>query len=173
MLPKGSNDSSQFKTFEEARAAIESLVPEQSTMAELTAKGIDPAKHPNSALLTYAEVVRRFVPGSILTRDDLDPGVNACLRAREACRGVELIASRIARDREGNFFADFFNFSRRTVTTGWRFNAMVLLVNDVVVYRTWGGQANVNELEVRTNPLGPLQDIGPSTIPSPGTIPIK
>lgn len=64
----------------------------------------------------------------------------------------------------GNFFADFANFSRHSVTTGWRFNALILRVHDVVVYRAWGGKPNVNEVEHHTNPLGPLQDMGPSII---------
>jgi hypothetical protein len=105
-----------------------------------------------------------FAPGSVISKQDLDPGVVACLEAKDACRGLDMVASRIAKVRSGNFFADFLNFSRRTDTTGWRFNAVILLVNDVVVYRTWGGQPAVNETEVHTNPLGPLQDVGPSTV---------
>ena len=46
---------------------------------------------------------------------DLDPGVLACLEARDACRA-------------------------------------------------WGGQPRVNDTEVQTNPLGPLQDIGPALV---------
>jgi hypothetical protein len=72
--------------------------------------------------------------------------------------------ARISKARTGNFFADFINFKRRTETTGWRFNALILMVNDVVVYRAWGGQPVVNEVEVNTNPLGPFQDMGPAVI---------
>jgi hypothetical protein len=164
LLPKSKNESSEFKSFEEARLAIEGLTPMKSTLGNLSTLGIDPVKHPNTTILTHADVVRRFVPGSVLGKNDLDPGVVSCLEARDACRGMDVVATRIERNRTGNFFADFFNFSRRTDTTGWRFNAVILLVNDVVVYRTWGGQPLVNETEVRTNPLGPLQDSGPSTV---------
>jgi hypothetical protein len=66
--------------------------------------------------------------------------------------------------RTGNLLADFTNFSRRSETTGWRFSALVLLVNDLVVYRSWSGQPSVNEIEVNTNPLGPLQEMGPAII---------
>jgi hypothetical protein len=164
LLPKAQTDSSAFATFDEARSKIESLVPEQSNIQTLMDMGIDPAKNSNITLLTHAAVVRRFVPASILSKDDLDPGVVACLEARDACRGLEIIASKIARNREGNFFLDFFAFKQRTETTGWRFNAVVLLLNDVVVYRSWGGQPVVNESDVRTSPLGPLQNMGPSAV---------
>jgi hypothetical protein len=33
-----------------------------------------------------------------------------------------------------------------------------------VVYRAWGGQPKVNEIEVNTNPLGPLQEMGPALL---------
>jgi hypothetical protein len=164
LLPTSKTVLSEFQSFEEARLTIEGLVPTKSTLGNLNSLGIDPVKHPNTTILTHADVVRRFVPGSVLGKSDLDPGVVSCLEARDACRGLDVVATHIERNRIGNFFADFFNFSRRTDTTGWRFNAVILLVNDVVVYRTWGGQPSVNETEVRTNPLGPLQDSGPSAV---------
>ncbi|MBK9574727.1 MAG: hypothetical protein IPO43_19450 [Rhodoferax sp.] len=90
--------------------------------------------------------------------------VVVCLEARDACHGLEIVGSRIVKARTGNFVADFSNFRRRTETTGWRFNALILFVDDLVVYRSWGGQPKVSEVEVTHNPLGPLQDVGPSLI---------
>lgn len=173
LLPQSKSESSSFKSFEAARAAIEGLVPMQSDLSTLSKIGIDPAKHPNTTILTHADVVRRFVPGSVLGKQDLDPGVVSCLEARDACRGLDVVASRVNKDRTGNFLADFFNFSRRTDTTGWRFNAVVLLVNDKVVYRNWGGQPVLNETEVHNNPLGPLQDSGPSTVSVPPSVIVR
>jgi hypothetical protein len=170
LLPKSKTESTVFKSFEEARKAIEGLVPMQSNLSTLAAIGIDPAKHPNTTILTHADVVRRFVPGSVLGKQDLDPGVVSCLEARDACRGMDVVESLVVKNRTGNFFADFFNFSRRTDTTGWRFNAVILLVNNTVVYRNWGGQPVLNETEVHTNPLGPLQDSGPSTVSVPASV---
>ncbi|MEI8029214.1 MAG: hypothetical protein WCH35_05485 [Comamonadaceae bacterium] len=164
MLPRVRSESSPFKTFDEARTAIDSLVPMKSDVKRLAMLGIDPVKQPNMTILTHADVVRRFVPSALLKREDLDPGVLACLEARDACRGWEIAAAEISKARTGNFVADFTNFSRRSETTGWRFNALVLLVNEVVVYRAWGGQPNVNEVEVNTNPLGPLQEMGPTLV---------
>ena len=173
LLPKSSSDASPFATFEAARAAIEGLVPMQSNTTTLRAMGIDPAKHPNTTIMMHADVVRRFVPASVLGKEDLDPGIVACLEARDACRGLDVVAFRVSRNRTGNFFSDFFNFTRKTDTTGWRFNAVVLLKDDLVVYRNWSGQPILNETEVRTNPLGPLQDVGPSTISVPPSVIVK
>ncbi len=164
LLPKSQTESPTFQNFDDARLAIESLVPTKSNLSTLSAMGIDPAKQPNTLILTHSDIVKKVVNGSVLSKDDLDPGIVKCLNARDACRGWELNVARISKARTGNFFADFINFKRRTETTGWRFNALILMVNDVVVYRAWGGQPVVNEVEVNTNPLGPFQDMGPAVI---------
>lgn len=164
MLPSVRSESSPFTSFDEARQAIEGLVPMQSDVVLLTRLGISPVQQPNTTILTHADIVRRFVPSSLLKREDLDAGVLACLEARDACRGWEITAARIHKKRTGNFLTDFTNFSRRSETTGWRFSALILLINDVVVYRAWGGQPSVNEVEVKTNPLGPLQEMGPALV---------
>lgn len=166
LLPKTHSEASSFKTFDEAKQAIESLIPMTSRRETLAALGIEAGRQPNTLLLTHADIVRRFVSGSLLTKQDLDPGVVMCIEARDDCHGLELQANSINKDRTGSFFADFFNFSRRTETKGWRFNALILLVNDLVVYRNWGGVPVIDETEIHTNPLGPLQDMGPSVVTS-------
>lgn len=164
LLPKARTESPTFQSFDDARQAVEALEPRKSDLTALSARGLTPGQQPNSVILTHADIVRRVVNGSVLGKEDLDPGIVTCINARDACRGWELNVARISKVRTGGFFADFFNFKRRTETTGWRFNALILLVNDVVVYRGWGGQPVVNEVEVATNPLGPLQEMGPSVV---------
>lgn len=166
MLPKSLSESPTFQNFDDARKAIESLEPKKSNLTTLSSIGISPDKQPNTLILTHSDIVRKVVSGSVLTKDDLDPGIVTCLDARDTCRGWEVNVARIAKARTGNFWGDFLNFKRRTETTGWRFNALILLVNDVVVYRAWGGQPVVNEVDVNTNPLGPFQDMGPAVITS-------
>jgi hypothetical protein len=136
----------------------------KSDRRTLKMDGFDPATYPNTKMLTHSDVVRLLIPASVLRREDLDPGILVCMEARDTCTGMEIVVARISRKRTGNFFADFSNFQRRTETTGWRFNALVLFVKDLVVYRSWGGQPDVSELEVNFNPLGPFQDIGPSML---------
>jgi len=160
LLPRARSATSAFHEFEELSHAVDSLQPMQSKKADLVRLGIDPSSLPNTTILSYADIVQRFVPLVADGRPDLDNGILACLRARDACRGWQLNASAISKVRTGSFFADFVNFRRRTETTGWRFNALILLADDVVVYRAWGGQPLVNDLDIQTNPLGPLQDIG-------------
>jgi len=170
-LPESHTDTTPFQSFDEARQAVEALVPMKSDRAALEQGGFNPGKHPNTTLLTHADVARRFLPSAILKREDLDPGIVLCLESRDACHGIEIIGAKIARERKGSFWADFLNFQRRTETTGWRFNALVLMVNDLVVYRSWSGQPVIDEKEVTRNPLGPFQDIGPPAATS--AVPIR
>lgn len=164
LLPVSRSDASSFKSFDEARDAVVALVPMQSKRSSLTKDGIDFATQPNTKILTHADVVRLLVPAGLLQRGDLDPGILVCVEARDACQGLDINASRIAKTRTGSFFADFINYRQRTETTGWRFNALILYVDDLVVYRSWGGQPKVEELDVSNRPLGPFQDIGPALV---------
>jgi hypothetical protein len=164
MLPQAQTDSSSFKSYEEASMAIKALVPMKSNRSALISNGFNAATHPNTKILTHADVVRMFVPTALLKREDLDPGVLLCVEARDACQGLEITGAKISKVRSGNFFTDFSNFSRRTQTSGWRFSALILLVDDLVVYRSWGGQPSVSETEITHNPLGPFQDVGPSLL---------
>jgi hypothetical protein len=157
-----------WDSFEGARSAIEGLEPGTTRRAELAQRGIEPFGNRNVVLLNYSEILRRFAPGTTwagAARDDdgsaeLDPGVRDCLAAPSECSGFEISVSEEHSERRGGFWLDFLNFRRETHTTGWHFNAIVLLRGDVVVYRTWGGEPRIDRTERRTNPLGPLQGAG-------------
>jgi hypothetical protein len=46
--------------------------------------------------------------------------------------------------------------------TGWKFDAIIVLVNDVVVYKLSSGTPSVDVNELAVKPLGPAQGIGES-----------
>jgi hypothetical protein len=165
LLPSGSaavEDS--WPDYETARAAIERIVPRQSRRAELSAAGIDPYKTPTITILHYSDIAQRFaVPGAI-RREELDPGLLECLQAGKACTGYAIQVRASKRKRTGGFWMDLFNFRRETDITGWTFNAVILFVEDLVVYTLYGGQPQVHEREVSRNPMGPLQEALPSRI---------
>jgi len=163
-LPRASSDPVYFESFEQARRAVESITPGETRIADLEALHLDTRKQPNTLILSYADILRRVFGGGVVSMKDLAPGIVKCIEAHDACRGLEFHISSIHKDRIGSFFLDFINFKRQTVTSGWRFNALVLSVDDVVVYRSWGGQPELNEVQQQRNPLGPLQEIGPAIV---------
>lgn len=166
LLPRANSDPVHFTSFAQAREAVESIVPGETRVDDLRALHLDTSQQPNTLILSYADILRRVFGGGVISMNDLAPGILRCIEAHDACRGLEYHIDSIHKDRIGSFFLDFINFKRQTVTSGWRFNALVLSVDGLVVYRSWGGQPDVKHVDQQRNPLGPLQEIGPAIITS-------
>lgn len=151
---------SPWRSFEEARIAIESITPERTRAPELVRLGIDPYTSPNVQLLTYSDIALRF-PINVAS-GHLDKGLRDCLEAGKTCTGYYVNVREVRRDRIGGFWEDTLGFKRTVEVTGWSFNALVLLIEDRVVYTLYGGQPNLHEVEVTRQPLGPAQNFGDS-----------
>jgi len=151
---------SPWQSFEEAQRAFDQIIPHKTTVADLKRLKLDPASNPNITILNYSDVLRRFIPSPSIDASSLDAGVQECLRALTRCRGYEVDHRVLKRNRYGNFWADLFNFRRKIDIIGWRFNAVVLTTDDMVVYKLTGGQPAIHEHEDSSNPLGPLQGAG-------------
>jgi len=165
LLPKSENvTESPWKSFAEAKQAFEKITPYQTKVEDLKKLGYDPFVNPNITLLTYSDVLRRFVPSAAIREDELDGGIRDCILAKDACRAYEVDHRQIKRERYGNFWTDFLDFRRKVEVTGWRFNAMIILKNDLVIYKLWSGQPLIHEFEDSRNPLGPLQGAGESAL---------
>lgn len=161
LLPDASSETRvEWKSFEDARRTIESFVPYHTRKAEIEAKGIDPFVNPAVSLLSFSDILQRFGASSAIRPEDFDPGVRECLTSGKRCTGYAIQARRIHRERVGNFWLDSLNFRREVDVTGWSFSALVILVDDLVVYTLYSGQPNIREKERSRNPLGPLQGWG-------------
>lgn len=161
LLPRSKEvTASPWATYREAQAAFDLIIPGKTTAADLRALSLDPETVPNIAILNYSDVLRRFMLNQSVTLSDLDRGVQECVMAKTVCRGLEINQRLVKKHRNGSFWLDLFGFKRDTYTEGWRFNALVLLKDDVVVYKLTGGQPVIQESEHTQNPLGPVQSIG-------------
>jgi hypothetical protein len=165
LLPSGSTATQEsWPDYESARAAIESIVPRQTRQAHLAAAGIDPLRMPTITILHYSDIAQRFIVSGAVRREELDPGILECLQAGKACTGYAIQIRSSRRKRTGGFWLDVLNFRRETDITGWTFNAMILMVDDLVVYTLHGGQPRIHEQEVSRNPLGPFQNALPGRL---------
>jgi hypothetical protein len=161
LLPKTSSEvTSQWHSYEEARAAIERIEPYRTTATDLKAAGFDPYVTPNVQLLTYSDIVLRFPLSGSMPWERLDRGLRECLEAGKSCQGYSISVRETKRDRVGNFWLDALHFKRTVDTVGWSFSALVLLVDDRVAYVVHGGQPLIREQETNRQPLGPLQGWG-------------
>jgi hypothetical protein len=151
---------SPWQSFEEAQQAFDKIILHKTTVADLKGLKLDPASNPNVTILNYSDVLRRFIASPSVDTSSLDVGVQECLRAATRCQGYEVDHRVVKRNRYGNFWADLFNFRRKIDIVGWRFNGVVLITDDLVVYKLTGGQPAIHESEQSRNPLGPLQGVG-------------
>jgi hypothetical protein len=161
MLPRSKAlAESGWGSFADARAAFDKLELHKTRADELAKLGFDPFASANVTLLNYSDLIRRFVPGTVALAGSIDGDILDCIAVKERCRAVEVDISNSTSERVGSFFLDFLNFRRRTEISGWRFNAVVVLKDDVVVYKLWGGRPMIKEVIENRNPIGPLQSGG-------------
>jgi hypothetical protein len=161
LLPHASsNTPSPFASFEEAQAAAGKVVAFQTRLPELRTLGFDWQAGKNVTVIPYPDVLARLAPYSGVPMDKLDPGIRQCVLDQASCRGYLFHFEKQERDREGGFWADFFNVRRLTKVRGWSFDALVVVSGETVLFRNWGGQANIDRVERQVNPLGPFQPAG-------------
>ncbi|MCR4346443.1 MAG: hypothetical protein NUV55_04420 [Sulfuricaulis sp.] len=153
-----------WQNYYEAQQAFDKIVPYQTTLEDLKTLKLDPQSNPNITILNYSDVIRRFIPSPSVSAEELAPGVRACILAKAACNGYEIVQSSNSRKRHGNFWADFTNFKRKVEITGWSFNGVILVKDNVVIYTLTGGQPAIYALEENKNPLGPFQGSGESAL---------
>ncbi len=166
LLPRETNVTrSPWNSYEEAQKVFDDIVPNKTTTADLKDLSLDPSANPNITILNYSDVLRRFIPSPSINASDLDPGVRDCISAKTVCRGYEVEQKSIHKNRNGNFWSDFLNFHRKTDIEGWRFNGVILIKGNIVVYKLTGGQPSIREVEETHQPLGPFQGFGQSRMP--------
>ena len=169
LFTSGSNTvQSPWKNFAEARSSFDQIVPGQTTANELECLGFDPYYNSNVKILTYLDLLSRFLPNNSIQKSDLPKSVWDCLEKKEECQAYEVDLTVTRSKRYGNLFLDVLAFNRKTRETGWSFNALIVLNHDTVVYKLWSGEPNLERFETKKRPLGPLQELdGAVRPPSP------
>ncbi len=149
-----------WQNYAEAKATFDRIVIRHTTIEELNAMAIHADVTPNIVSLNHTDLLRRLANVPLLDPAMLDDGLRACLVKRQKCTGLEIEQTHTERERIGSFWLDVLGFRQETSVTGWRFNAVIVLDENVVIYKVWSGQPNVRKLEEERNPLGPLQGVG-------------
>jgi len=155
LLPRGKSISeSPWANYSDAKQAFDAIVVGKTTAEDLKGLGFDVVSSPNIKVMNYLDIAATVQPIPIA---ELDPGLQACLRARSDCRAYVFEPKRSYSKRVGNFWLDILNFRRLTHETGWRFKALIVFVNHHVAYKLSSGEPQVDQLQDQVNPLGPLQ----------------
>ena len=150
---------SRWTNYAQVQAAFDLIQTNRTTVADLKSMGFDPTASPNLKILTYVDLIQRFMPNPGIRLEDLHPAVRACIEAKERSRAFELILKNDNKKRHGNLFLDILGFKRLTHETGWEFDGLILLDDDTVVYKLSSGQPLISREDRDIRPLGPLQEI--------------
>ncbi len=148
---------SPWANFDEAKKAYDSIHVGKTSARQLEKLGFDPYTNPNIEIMTYVDIIQKFMFNPSIRMQDLDEGLQQCIHAKTGCRAYSITPGIIYDKRTGNLFLDFFNFKRHIKKTGWKFDALVVMVDDVVVYKQWGGSPSIDAITDTQNPLGPFQ----------------
>ena len=160
MLPtKTSTTESRWKNYEQARLAFDIIEPYHTTTNDLASLGFYPSVSPNVKILTYADLMPIFMPNPAIHKNDLPAGVVECINAHENGFAYVVDLENTRSKRYGNVLLDIFSFKRNTHETGWQFKGLILIKDNVVVYKLASGQPQISRDEKQVKPLGPFQEL--------------
>jgi hypothetical protein len=149
---------SKWSSYAEASAAFDRIVPAQTTTNDLAHLGFHPAENANVRVLTYLDIIQRFMPNQSITKEDLDEAVRACIDAREDSQAWEIDLTDVKSRRYGNALLDVTGFVKKTHETGWQFKGLLLIRDGRVTYKLASGLPQVDRHDKKVRPLGPLQE---------------
>lgn len=165
VLPNTANNTqTKWDTYDEAKASYDHIKVGASNVDEVHKLGFDPDAIPNVKIINYVDVVNVF--GASFRMDDLPPGIRACVAAKEDCKAYAITVREVLSQRDGNIPADLLGFQKNVKTTGWEFNATIVMVDGKVVYKLWNGTPDIQSRTHEFTPLGPMQNMG-GIIPKP------
>ena len=149
----------RWSSFDDTQLTFDKIIPHQTTTEDLKKMGLDPHASTNIRLLTYLDVINRFIPNQSITKDDLPPDVRKCIESRDCCQAYELNLDVTKSKREGNLILDMFNFKKKTQIRGWNFKGLIVIKDGLVTYKLVSGEPNVDRLDKKVRPLGPFQEL--------------
>jgi len=160
LFPHGESTTvSRWKNYNDVEAAFKTIAPYCTTVDDLRTLGFHPQASPNVKILTYVDIVQTFLPNAAIHKEDLPEAVRACIDAKEKSRAYLVELHDTTNKRHGNLILDIFGFKRLTHVSGWEFKGLILIKDDLVLYKLASGEPQVSRDENRIKPLGPLQEL--------------
>ena len=156
--------NTNFRSYTEVQTAYEAVSPGITRESDLGKLGFDAAGSPNVEVLSYLGVIERFMPRDSIKFDELDPAVQGCIAARDACSAYVFKPERLHQEREGNWLLDILGFERTTINYGWSAEVVLLIHDGRVAYKVMSGKPNIHDYHDLVQPLGPLQDLSGAVV---------
>jgi hypothetical protein len=150
---------SRWNSYQDVVSAFDKITPNQTSEADLKQLGFHPDVSPNVKILTYVDIIQTFMPNPAIRMQDLPPAVRECIEAKEQSQAFLVQLQNTQDKRHGSVFLDVFGFKRRTHESGWRFKGLILMKDNVVVYKLYSGEPQIFSETKDVKPLGPLQEL--------------
>ena len=161
VLPHDSEITSvKFDSYGQVMTAYDRIDPGKTRMKDLTGTGFDPVATPNIEVLSQMDIAQRFLPADGITLANLPPAVRSCLEAQYRCTGYVYRLQQMHKQRDGGVVPDLLGIERDSVNTGWAAEIVLIVDDGSVVYKTMSGSPHLEERNDRSQPLGPLQNVG-------------
>ena len=154
-----STEQSRWHSYDQMEASFAKIIPYHTDISGLRLLGFHPADSPNVKVLTYVDIAQIFLPNPGSRREDLPDAVRGCLDAREHSYAYLIDLRNTSSRRYGNLFLDVLGFKRKTHEEGWEFKGLILIKDDLVVYKLASGEPKISSDQKQTHPLGPLQEM--------------
>ncbi len=153
-------DSVKFQTYEDLMTAYAKIDVGKTRLADLAALGFDPKTTPNIEILSYIDIINRFMPTQAMTIQRLPNGVRSCIEAQDHCSAYVMHLKHSKVRHNGSVVPDLLEIERDTSSVGWSAEVVLLLRDDQVAYKVISSQPYLADQRDRSQPLGPLQDLG-------------
>ena len=146
-----------WQTFNSIQSVYDEVSPNKTTLPELNHMGFDPYVANNVKIENYLDIRRRFDPLS--TGKNIPEPVGECLSLFKRCQAYVVDVDYEYEDRIGNALLDLTGFRREVLKEGWRFQAVFIIKDQLVVYKLWSGEPKRKAYIDEIRPLGPLQSL--------------
>lgn len=162
--------ASPFQSYDQVVESFDEVVPGMTRAEDLPNLGFDP--HTTDVdVLSYVNIEERFLPTAGVHWEQLDPAVQACIRAQLYCTGFVFHPSRTSSKRMGAVVPDLLGFERVTRSSSWSAEVILLVMDGHVVHKVFSGHPRTENLDDKRQPLGPLQDLGGALAHAAGSVP--
>ncbi|MFC1756611.1 hypothetical protein ACFLZC_00415 [Patescibacteria group bacterium] len=162
LLPVSQNTiTSPFKSYKEAGDVyIYEIQEGKTTGEELTILGMGHTS-PNVETWDHITVEKMFMHNPNIRFEDLRENVQTFLNAKNRGLALKISFGETKKKSKGNVILHFLNLLRIEKTSGWNFEGLILLVDNVVVYKLMPpkGIVFIDKETVKRTPLGPLTNI--------------
>jgi hypothetical protein len=160
LLPTTEKTSvSKWNNYDDIEKSYNNIVNYQTTKEQLHKLGFDPFSTSNINILNHLDIKKKFLLTSSIKLTDLDSGVQECIKSKNNCIAYETTIVHIERKRYGSVLLDLFNFRKNTRETGWSFYSLIIINDNMIVYKVSNSKPHIDNKEKKKNPLGPFQSM--------------